>query len=167
MRRYAPGRSGRRGSHLFPPRAGAVRYSGGDRASQTGAGSMADVILAGDIGGTKTHLGLFRAAGAELVPIRDRMYQTSAFQSLEQACAAFLTADDRDVHVGAACFGVPGPVIDGVSHATNVPWSGAQDSFQRALGGVPTHLMNDLEVTAYGLPHLKESEVAVLHRGEE
>jgi glucokinase len=128
---------------------------------------MADVILAGDIGGTKTHLGLFRAAGPELVPISDRMYQTSTFQSLEQACAAFLTAGDRDVHVGAACFGVPGPVIDGVSHATNVPWSIAQDSVQRAIGDVPTRLMNDLEVTAYGLPHLKESEVAVLHRGEE
>jgi glucokinase len=125
---------------------------------------MVDVIMAGDIGGTKTHLGLFRVAGPELVPIRDRVYQTSAFQSLEQACAAFLTAEDR---IGAACFGVPGPVIDGVSHATNVAWSMAQDSIQRAIGGVPTRLMNDLEVTAYGLPHLKDSEVAVLHRGED
>jgi glucokinase len=48
-----------------------------------------------------------------------------------------------------------------------VAWSMAQDSIQRAIGGVPTHLMNDLEVTAYGLPYLKESEVAVLHRGED
>jgi glucokinase len=125
---------------------------------------MADVILAGDIGGTKTHLGLFRAAGPELVPIRDCVYHTSAFASLEQACAAFLTADDR---IGAACFGVPGPVIDGVSHATNVAWDMARDSLQRAIGGVPTHLMNDLEVTAYGLPYLKESEVDVLQRGED
>ncbi len=125
---------------------------------------MADVILAGDIGGTKTHLGLFRAAGSELVPIRDCVYHTSAFPGLEQVCAAFLTTED---HVGAACFGVPGPVIDGVSHATNVAWSMNQDSIQRALGGVPTHLMNDLEVTAYGLPYLKESEVAVLQRGDD
>ncbi len=125
---------------------------------------MTDVILAGDIGGTKTHLGLFRAAGRELVAVRDCVYHTSTFQSLEQACAAFLTPSD---HIGAACFGVPGPVIDGVSHATNVAWSMGQDSIQRAIGGVPTRLMNDLEATAYGLPHLKESEVAVLHRGEE
>jgi glucokinase len=124
---------------------------------------MTDVILAGDVGGTKTHLGLFRAAGSELLPIRDHVYQTSAFQSLEDACAAFLTRDDR---LGAACFGVPGPVIDGVSHATNVAWSITQDSIQRAIGGVPTRLMNDLEVTAYALPYLKESEVAVLQLGE-
>jgi glucokinase len=128
---------------------------------------MVDVILAGDIGGTKTHLGLFRAAGPELVTIRDRVYHTSMFQSLEQACAAFLTAADRDVRIGAVCFGVPGPVIDGVSHATNVAWSIVQDSIQRAIGGVPTRLMNDLEATAYGLPYLKESEVAVLHRGQD
>jgi glucokinase len=125
---------------------------------------MADVILAGDIGGTKTHLGLFRAAGRELTPIRDYVYHTSAFQGLEEACAAFVTPADR---IGAACFGVPGPVIDGVSHATNVAWSMEQGSIERALGGVPTRLMNDLEVTAYGLPHLKESEVAVLHRGDD
>jgi glucokinase len=42
-----------------------------------------------------------------------------------------------------------------------------QDSIQHSIGGGPTRLMNDLEVTAYGLPHLKESEVAVLQRGEE
>jgi glucokinase len=128
---------------------------------------MADLILAGDIGGTKTHLGLFRTAGPELATIRDRVYHTSAFQSLEQACVAFLTAGDSDVRIGAACFGVPGPVIDGVSHATNVAWSMVEDSIQRAVGGVPTRLLNDLEVTAYGLPHLKESEVAVLHRGDD
>ncbi|MEA2648614.1 MAG: glucokinase [Candidatus Binataceae bacterium] len=124
---------------------------------------MAGMILAGDIGGTKTHLGLFRAVGRELQTIREHLYQTAAFQSLEQACAAFLLPEDR---IDAACFGVPGPVIDGVSHATNVSWSMAQDSIQRALGGPPTHLMNDLEATAYGVPYLSESEVAILQRGE-
>jgi glucokinase len=125
---------------------------------------MAGMILAGDIGGTKTHLGLFRTVGSELQTIREHVYQTAAFPGLEQACAAFLLPEDR---IGAACFGVPGPVIDGISHATNVSWSMSQDSIQRALGGIPTHLMNDLEATAYGVPYLQESEVAILHRGEE
>ena len=128
---------------------------------------MADVILAGDIGGTKTHLGLFRETAAGLTTIRDCVYQTSAFDSLEQACAEFLTGKNPEARIGAACFGVPGPVINGVSHATNVAWSITRDSIQSAIGGVPTRLMNDLEVTAYGLPHLRESEVAVLHRGED
>jgi len=107
---------------------------------------------------------LFRAVGRELQTIREHVYHTAAFQSLEQACAAFLLPEDR---IGAACFGVPGPVIDGISHATNVSWSMSQDSIHRALGGIPTHLMNDLEATAYGVPYLQESEVSILHRGEE
>ena len=125
---------------------------------------MAGLILAGDIGGTKTHLGLFRTVGRELQTIREHVYQTAAFPGLEQACAAFLLPEDR---IGAACFGVPGPVIDGISHATNVSWSMAQESIQRAIGGPPTHLMNDLEATAYGVPYLHESEIAILQRGEE
>jgi glucokinase len=127
-------------------------------------GPTADVILAGDIGGTKTHLGLYRVVDRELQLVRDHAYPTASFPGLEQACAAFLTPGDR---IEAACFGVPGPVIDGVSHATNLPWSMEQSSIQRAIGGAPTHLMNDLEVTAYGVPHLTEAEVAVLHRGED
>jgi glucokinase len=127
---------------------------------------MEDVILAGDIGGTKTHLGLFRAVGPDLAPIRDCVYHTSEFESLEAACAAFLGEDDRNDDIGAACFGVPGPVIDGVSHATNVSWNMTQAAIAESIGGFPTRLMNDLEVTAYSLPHLKESDVAVLHRGE-
>src|SRR5512143_4093733 len=120
---------------------------------------MAAVVLAGDIGGTKTHLALLRADARELVMIRDCLYHTSAFDSLEAACAAFLTPADR---IDAACFGVPGPVIDGVSHATNVAWNMARESIQRAIGGAPTRLMNDLEATAYGVPHLKDSEVSIL-----
>ena len=125
---------------------------------------MAGVILAGDIGGTKTHLGLYRAAAGNLSPIRDRIFPTSEFAGLEQACATFLAAGERP---DAACFGVPGPVIDGVSHATNVPWSIACDAIGRALGGVPTRLMNDLEATAYGIAHLGPADLETLQAGEQ
>ncbi|MBF6558969.1 MAG: glucokinase [Candidatus Binataceae bacterium] len=125
---------------------------------------MAGVILAGDIGGTKTHLGLYRAAAGGLAPVRDRIFPTSEFPGLEQACATFLAANERP---DAACFGVPGPVIDGVSHATNVPWSIACDAIGRALGGVPTRLMNDLEATAYGLAHLGPADLETLQAGEQ
>jgi glucokinase len=124
---------------------------------------MVGVILAGDIGGTKTHLGLFRAEAGRLTMLRDRVFQTSEFSGLEQACAAFLAAGERP---DAACFGVPGPVIDGVSHATNVPWNMVCDAIRRALGGAPTRLMNDLEATAYGIAHLGEAELETLQSGE-
>lgn len=124
---------------------------------------MTTIVLAGDIGGTKTHLGLYRDERGSPEPLRDQLYPTAAFPSLEAACAAFLRPDDRPV---AACFGVPGPVIDGRGHATNVPWEIERGALVRALGGIPVRLLNDLETTAYGMPHLKPADLVTLHPGE-
>lgn len=124
---------------------------------------MAGTILAGDVGGTKTHLGLYRADGSEPMLLRERIYATHEFASLEDAVVDFLGGAASAI---AACFGVPGPVIDGVSHATNVPWNMAERTLAGALNGTPVRLMNDLEATAYGLPHLEQAELAVLQPGE-
>ncbi|HYM03200.1 MAG TPA: glucokinase [Stellaceae bacterium] len=126
---------------------------------------MAGHILAGDVGGTKTHLGLFKHAAGQIEMIRDRRYATAQFPSLEAACAEFL-ALDKDAAIDAACFGVRGPVIDGRARATNVPWEMSRVSLARALNGVPVRLINDLGATAYGVIHLKPAEVAVLNRAE-
>ncbi|HVA40554.1 MAG TPA: glucokinase [Candidatus Binataceae bacterium] len=61
---------------------------------------------------------------------------------------------------------MPGPIIGGVSHATNVPWTMEERALARALGVPGARLINDLEATAYGMLHLKESEIAVLQRGD-
>lgn len=124
---------------------------------------MADrVILAGDVGGTKTHLALWRAAGGELQRLTDEMYHTAKFESLEALCADFLGgARPPD----ALCFGVPGPVIDGRSHATNLAWTVEQPSLAAKFGGAPVRLMNDLEAAAYGVLHLGEHETVVLQSG--
>jgi len=124
---------------------------------------MAGLILAGDVGGTKTHLGLFRLSGETVEAVRERIYPTSEFTSLEAACADFLGGE---VTVDAACIGVPGPVIDGRAHASNLTWQLSSATLSRALNGIPVSLINDLAATAYGVIHLKSSEVAVLHRAE-
>jgi glucokinase len=122
------------------------------------------IVLAGDIGGTKTHFGLFRAEGNALAPLLDRTYVTHDYPNLETAAAHFL-GRRRDVAV--ACFGVPGPVINGVSHAINVPWDMSEPAIAKSLGGPPTRLINDLEATAYGVIHLPDSEIAELQKGEK
>ena len=124
---------------------------------------MDGLILAGDVGGTKTHLGLFKHSAGKLELVREHRYATSQFDSLEAACADFLGADAT---VNAACLGVPGPIIDGRAHATNVPWQLSSVSLSRALKGVPVRLLNDLAAMAYGMVHLKSAEFAVLHRAE-
>ena len=124
---------------------------------------MPGLVLAGDIGGTKTHLGLFEVDGADFKMVRDHFFATAHFTSLQEVAGLFLGADRA---VDAACFGVPGPVIEGRSHATNVSWVMEVRAVAAGLGINRTHLMNDLEATAYGVPHLVASELMTLQEGE-
>jgi glucokinase len=120
-------------------------------------------ILAGDVGGTKTDLGLFKYSAGTLELVREHRYATAKFGSLEAVCAEFL---GPGATVNAACLGVPGPIIDGRAHATNVPWELSSAALSRVLKGVPVRLLNDLGAIAYGMVNLKPAEFAVLHRAE-
>src|SRR5271163_183279 len=124
---------------------------------------MASVVLAGDIGGTKTHLGLFETEGSDFKMVRDQFFATADFNSLEEVAKLFLGSERA---LDAVCFGVPGPVIDGRSHAVNVGWMMEVSAIGATLGVARTHLMNDLEATAYGVPHLGPSELLTLQEGE-
>jgi glucokinase len=125
---------------------------------------MAAVILAGDVGGTKTHLGLFRIDGGAPAMTRERRYPTADFSSLEAVCADFIRLGDEAI--ASACFGVPGPIIGGEARATNVPWTMRESSLSRALNGTRVRLINDMGAAAYGIIHLADSEVCVLQRGK-
>ncbi len=124
---------------------------------------MAAVILAGDVGGTKTNLGLFHLENRAPISLRQHRYVTKDFPSLEALCADFLAAEKGPI--ASACFGVPGPIIGGEARATNVHWTMREDSLRRALNGAPVRLINDLGAAAYGVMHLADSEVCVLQRG--
>jgi glucokinase len=124
---------------------------------------MTAVILAGDVGGTKTHLGVFRVENGTPTPLREHRYATADFPSLEDVCADFLRAGKESI--ASACFGVPGPIIGGEARATNVPWTMREENLSRAMSGIRVRLINDLGAAAYGVIHLADSEVRVLQRG--
>ncbi|MGC9456497.1 MAG: glucokinase, partial [Halothiobacillaceae bacterium] len=77
------------------------------------------MILAGDIGGTKTLLALFRVVGNELEAVRSRQFVSAEHADLESILDNFLQPGET---VQAAGFGVAGPVVDGVCRTTNLPW---------------------------------------------
>ena len=79
------------------------------------------MILAGDIGGTKTVIALFEETAAGLRQLRDATFPSREHGSLQEILAIFLKDEAHDsLQVG--CFGVAGPVIDGKSKTTNLPW---------------------------------------------
>jgi glucokinase len=122
------------------------------------------MILAGDIGATKTHLGLYRAGGGSLTRLRDHIYPTQQFASLEIVLRDFIKDQGT---ISVACLGVPGPVTEGLARPTNIAWEIREDSLSKALNGASTRLVNDLAATAYGMLHLQPSEVMELHKGQQ
>ena len=76
------------------------------------------MILAGDIGGTKTLLGLFDSLPPRPRPVAVREFGTLDFPDLPSMITAFMAGGDtRGASISTACFGVAGPVLDGATVA--------------------------------------------------
>lgn len=118
------------------------------------------MILAGDVGGTKTILALYEESGSRLLARREREFGSGEFASLEEIVAAFLAEPAR---IGACCVGVAGPVFDGVCRTTNLPWTVSEASLAAASGAPRATLLNDLQATAYGMLFLRPEELCALH----
>jgi glucokinase len=110
------------------------------------------MILAGDVGGTKTNLGLFRRVGGKLVSSREASFSSQEFPSLEAMIAEFLSHGRQKVD--RAAVGVAGPVVGGRSHVVNLRWPVDSKRLARSLGLTRTDVLNDLEANAWGLPEL-------------
>jgi len=130
------------------------------------------MIVAGDIGGTKTLLGLFDAAPARPRPVVVRSFGTLDFPDLPTMIAGFLEQGEAagaiatHGRIEAACFGVAGPVVDETVKVTNVPWFVDARRVATALAIARVSLLNDLEALAHAVPALRESETHVLQEGE-
>ena len=122
-------------------------------------------ILAGDVGGTKTWLGLFDAGAPRPEPIETARYATLEFDGLAGVVARFLDDAGAREAPEAACFGVAGPVRDGVSQLTNVPWTADAREIRERFGLASVHLLNDLEAMGWAVPRLAPHELAVVHAG--
>jgi glucokinase len=116
------------------------------------------VILAGDVGGTKTVLAI---CDPQLAIVREAVYPCADYPSLEAILAVFLTADEQRA-LTAACFGVAGPVAHNRAEITNLPWTIDGAAIAAELGGIPVTLLNDLQATALGTLVLPDTAFAVL-----
>jgi glucokinase len=123
---------------------------------------MSSWILAADIGGTKCNLACFdRQADSGSEPIRQKTYPTADYKNLETIIGQFLGGEVGCVE--AACFGMAGPIRDGVCRPTNFPWSANIRDLRRCLNLDRVELHNDLVATAYGLSVLRPDQYAILN----
>ncbi|MGD0918010.1 MAG: glucokinase [Thermodesulfobacteriota bacterium] len=122
------------------------------------------IILAGDIGGTKTRLGLFRVTDDRCHLRYEETFLSKNYPNLEAILKDFLKDEKR---IGAACFGIPGPVIDDRVTVTNLPWHLDRKSLQKAFSFEKVTLINDLVANAYGIALLHKNEFRTLNSGKK
>ena len=121
------------------------------------------VILAGDIGGTNTRLALFVDRDGRLEPVAEARYPSRNYSSLEEIVAEFV--GKNNVPLVWAGFGVAGPVQNGRSQTTNLPWVVEARQLAERFGIAAVALVNDLEANAYGIATLETSDFAVIQSG--
>jgi len=121
------------------------------------------LILAGDIGGTKTHLALFSGQGEKLQVETQQIFPSNRYSGLVPVLQDFLAAKHPLIDV--ACFGIAGAVVDGKVTTPNLPWMVDIEDLRRILKIESVTLLNDLEAAAYGIFSLENDDFFTLNEG--
>jgi glucokinase len=121
-----------------------------------------NLVLAGDIGGTKTNLGLFFMGKSRPIQKVIETYPSQEASHLEQIIHRFV--DKHRISVASACFGVAGPVQNGRSKITNLPWEISEYQIKTRFKWAHVRLINDLAATALAIPLLNSREMLSLNK---
>ncbi len=122
------------------------------------------MLLAGDIGGTKTVLAIFSAEQGAHEPLIEKTYRSADHDSLEEIARSFLA--EVQLPIEAAVFGVAGPVIQDRAEITNLPWIMEEGRLAAALQVRSVHLMNDLDAIGSSVLHLTPEDICTLIPGQ-
>ena len=123
------------------------------------------MILAGDIGGTKTNVALFNDDAGQLgTPINPKSFPSKQYDSLDAIVGEYIAANPADVQ--HACFGIAGPVVGGRVETPNLAWVVDAEKLAGTIGVGRVDLINDLEATAYGVEGLQAQQLFTLNAGD-
>jgi glucokinase len=123
------------------------------------------MILAGEIGATRTRLAAFETEGNKLQLVVEKTFMSQDHGGLPAMITGFTQTEGIPVH--SACFGVAGPVRGGKSKISNLPWTIDSRELATQLKLNSVGLLNDLEAYAYGVDGLESKDFVTLHAGSE
>ncbi len=123
------------------------------------------IILAGDVGGTKSSLVLFQISNGQLSILKEGIYPTRDHKSFVALAGSFL--GKKSSPIDGVCLGVAGPVNQGKVQGTNFPWEITVDKIRKGLRVKWVSLINDMEANAYGLSALQHKDLEILKSGSE
>ena len=122
------------------------------------------MLLAGDIGGTKTNLAIISPEVGVKKPLMEKTFSSGDYDSLEKLVQEFIREVPYTVEY--ACFGVAGPVVNGKSQITNLPWVISEELLKEKTGIKEAQLINDLESIAKSITVLEEEDLFLLKSGK-
>ncbi|MHB1950512.1 MAG: glucokinase [Acidiferrobacteraceae bacterium] len=122
-----------------------------------------ELVVVGDIGGTKTDLAVVSTAQGPRVHLARRRYHSADHPDLQTIVAEFLATTGMSVR--HACFDVAGPVVDGRARLTNLPWAVDESALRAELNLRSVRVLNDLSAIAHAVPFLSKRDLATVHRG--
>src|SRR5215469_7554010 len=122
------------------------------------------MLIAGDIGGTKTDLAIYSPESGPHTPLVQTGVHSADYPSLQAIVKEFLAQVKMSVDV--ASFDVAGPVINGHVKTTNLPWTLDEETLANDLDLKAVHLMNDLEAVARAVPVLRGEDMITINKGE-
>ncbi|MGI5916714.1 MAG: glucokinase [Anaerolineae bacterium] len=122
------------------------------------------MLLAGDIGGTKTHLAIYSKESSPHQPVSEAIFPSAMYPNLETLAREFLAQTGQSVE--RATFGVAGPVVNGRVEGTNLPWIIEEGRVADALQISSVKLLNDLEAIAYAVLILEKDDLYTLNEGD-
>lgn len=127
------------------------------------------MYLVGDIGGTKTNVAVLEPCENRFNTIFEKSFLSKDYDSLQTILKDDSTFNIQKSKIESTCFGVAGPIKDGLCDATNLPWLVDSRKIAEVLNidSKKVHLLNDLEAAAYGIDVLEEKDVYVLNKGTE
>ncbi|MDR2862006.1 MAG: glucokinase [Syntrophobacterales bacterium] len=122
-----------------------------------------NMILAADIGGTKTRLAVFAEADSSLKPVQEGVFPSANYQDIADVIRAFLSSGPEKV--SHAVLAVAGPVTKGQAKLTNLPWSLTEERLKQEMGFQSVSLINDMLAMAVIVPHLQGKDLYPLQTG--
>jgi glucokinase len=124
-----------------------------------------EIVLAGDIGGTKTNLGLFQRDEKRPKLLAKGSYSSPKAKSLNEMLSDFIARNPCQIR--SACFGIAGPVLHGRCRVTNLAWEVSEEEVRNGFKWENVRLINDLAATAHAIPFLDTAEFATLNTASE
>lgn len=121
------------------------------------------MILAGDVGGTKTELAIYENKDGKLDKLDSEKFISNEFSGLEEIISLFLKS--RDFEIDSACVGIPGPLENGKAKLTNLTWELDEKDLSQKLNIRKFKLANDLEAIATAVPFIENDDLIMICKG--